>query len=260
MGSIDDFSYANGQLGFGYVADGTGHNNPMMATVLKRVFNEFNEQYELAHTNATFKSLEDYREFVEDQLMVLGNAIHTEPEPVVPEEPRRPGMTRMNEPTLKPAFSFAQIARLGDKRVLISAQYSDTMLLIKKADGSFDTTLASKIVDYGLGERNRKIEKVIRDTEVGPGDVIYGFSDGFGEFLTMKECQEIISANRDPGSIFTELKNKIIENGKNFVQGENTRQREKQVPSANGQKFTKFHLPHDKNFHDDISMFSLFVK
>lgn len=255
---IDDVAYADSTRGFGYVADGTGHNNSMMATVLNRVFANFNETYQSAYDSAALDSPEKSKNFVKDQLTFLGNAIHNEEE-AVQNDPKKPGMTHMNDGTLKPAFAFAQIVKIGDKSSLISVNYSDTMLLIKKADGSFDTSLAKPKTDYGLGERHRNVEKMITETALQPGDVVYGFSDGIGEFLTMQECQQIISKNSDPAMLLSELKAKIIENGKSFVQDPNDRERQKPTVSANSHKTTKFHDPEDRHFHDDISMFSLSV-
>lgn len=256
---IIDFSYANFERGFAYVTDGTGHNNPMMAKVLNRIFSEFNRNYEEAHKNAALESTEDYKGFVAEQLKNLGTLIHTEPEAVATLDPQRP-LTHMNEPTLKPAFSFVQVACIGEKRYLISLQMSDTTLLIKKADGSFDTSLSKEELPFGLGEKGLNITKSIKITEVAIGDVVYGFSDGIGEFLTMKECQDIISDNKTPITLLNELKDKVVEKGENYVKSDDDpKPREKSGLSANSQKRIKFHKPDDAHFYDDISIFRLLI-
>lgn len=269
---IDDVAYANGIYNFAYVADGTGHDNEMMSKVLNRIFSKFNQKYvtELKEEKKKFnlESQESFTNFVKKQLTELGDAIHNETEPVDVEDPKRP-ITHMQSETLKPAFSFAQIVKLDDKRLLVSAQFSDTLLLIKKADGSFDISLAKSGNDFGLGnqqpkdkddvvKRQKNTETTMKVTPLEVGDTVYGFSDGIGEFLTLEECQKIITDNQDPALLLSELKAKIIEKGSNFVQDPSQRNRQDGTKGANG-KSLKFHEPNDKHFVDDISMFSLAV-
>ena len=110
-------------------------------------------------------------------------------------------MTHLKDNTLKPAFSFAQIAKIDDQRKLFSVEFSDTMLLIKHADGSSErpNVLRGK-GNYGLGDNSHpsrlKIQVATTDVE---GDEVYGFSDGIGEFLSMAELQEIIANNQERG-------------------------------------------------------------
>lgn len=207
---IDDLAYANRFLGFGYVVDGSGHNNEMMATVLRIIFNDFNktyiEAYKEEYLTGSMKTGEEYRVFLQQQLNDLGNKIHEDPRQVL-NDPKQPG-THLDDPSLKPAMSFAQVVRLGKERVLVTAQFADTMLLIKKADGSFDSTIARNKSDGGVG--NRGDLPNVKEKTVSIGDVVYGMTDGIGEFLTLEECEKIISANKDPSLLMTEFKEAII--------------------------------------------------
>ena len=182
----------------------------------------------------------------------MGELIHTEPEQVLD----KPDMTHMYDGTLKPAFSFAQIAQVGDQRFLFASQCSDTMLLIKKSDRTFDTSLAVRRPDFGLGDMIGKSQRRIPTTRtpINAGDVVYGFSDGIGEFLTMEECQVIILKNEDPSLLLSELKAKIIEKG----DGVSGNQSVRGANGANGRSL-KFHNWDNRGLHDDISMFSLSV-
>jgi hypothetical protein len=262
---IVDFAHVNKEIGFGYVADGTGHNNPKMAPVLNRIFTDFNRNYQTAYKEEFGSSknpptLENYKNLVKNQLTQLGEIIHTEPEPVQDEKPNQPGFTRLDEPSLKPAFSFAQVVKVGEDRHLISAQFSDTILLIKHKDNTYDTTLAKKRDDVGLGDNRRKLTKagVCEDTPLQEGDIVYGLSDGIGEFLTMEELQELINKNTNPPELLQEIKNSIIKKGNNMPVDEFGR---KQIDgtSANGMGYIKGHDVKNSANHDDISLFMLEV-
>jgi hypothetical protein len=84
----------------------------------------------------------DYISLVKDQLDFLGKEIHNESCWVV-NHPRQSGMHTMKHGWLKPPFTLVQIVNLNEKRILISAQWGDTMLLVKKANGCFDTSLTN---------------------------------------------------------------------------------------------------------------------
>jgi hypothetical protein len=254
---IDDVSYADAKRGFGYVVDGTGHNNETMATVLDKIFTSFNKLYTSAYDEIEFNTSEEYQHFIQGQIQNLGLSIHNEPEPVL-DDPRKPGMTHMDDDTLKPAFSFAQLGKIGNQNILFSCQYSDTMILIKKANGNFDETLAKGVNgkardDFGIGTQNQRPSPVIATT-VEPGDIVYGFSDGIGEFLTLEECKECLSANIDPGTLLDELKEKILSRS-----GQTQPSFDQRIKAANG-KTLKYHDWDDKGLHDDISLFGLVVK
>ena len=118
----------------------------------------------------------------------------------------------------------------GDNRTLISAQYGDTMFMLKHAKNSTDekTTFydtetskrngsaignAEKITD-SEAKRNDKIKRDnISSLPVKAGDVVYIFSDGIGEFLSTEEIQDVLSSNVYPHLLLTEVKEKIIEKG-----------------------------------------------
>lgn len=258
---IDDVAYANPKIKFGYVADGTGHNNPLMAKILNRIFKKFNEDYEAAieQPENDLSDTEAWKSFVQKQLTTLGQAIHGEPEAVDELDPARP-LTHMSDGTLKPAFSFAQVIKSNGKRELISAQFSDTILLIKKADGTFDTSLATRRDDYGIGDPFRKLTKkgVVQVTEVEKGDIVFGFTDGIGEFLSMDELTTIINANQNVSTLLKELKEDIIQKGQT-IPSEDPHRRQRKGPSANQMGTIKLHDPVDPHNHDDISFFMLQV-
>jgi len=208
---VNDCAYVNAFYGFGYVADGTGHGNEMMAKVLNRLFADFNKEYIQANLSSSLQTRDEYRAFVEKQMKELGEKIDNEKEPVL-NDARRPEMTHMNDPTLKPAISFAQVAKIDEQRVLLSVQFGDTMLLIKKAEGGFDTSLAkSQFPNQGIGDA--PVLKAMQETVVAPGDIVYGFSDGIGEFLTLEECQKIIIANKDSSALMHEFRDAILNIG-----------------------------------------------
>jgi hypothetical protein len=231
-----------------------------MATVLNRIFSDFNEGYKQFFEESNPQNLEGYTDLIKQELTHLGTVIHEEPEPVREEDPMKPGLNYMSDGSLKPGFSFAQIAKIDDERKLISAQFSDTNLLIKKADGTFDTSLAVKRPDYGIGAPERKLTKVgvVQITDIQKDDVVYGFSDGIGEFLSMAELQAIILENVYPHVLLDELKEAIIAKGLEAVPDEHGRKQRTET-SANGMGYIKYHDPLAASNHDDISLFMLKV-
>jgi hypothetical protein len=206
-----DFSYADDARGFGYIASGT-------APVLEDIFAKFNEQYEFWFDNGRHLTVDT--EFVASQLLELGHEIHFGP------------IAALRARESKPAFGFAQVACVGkDARLLASFQFGNTMLLIQKKDGSWDTSLAASKANYGIGECSTRefhcsgndtkeilenIQQAGSVTPVGVGDIIYGFSSGVSTSLPMDELQQIITATYKRYGLDTErlleaLKTKILQ-------------------------------------------------
>lgn len=256
---IIDFSFASSS-GFGYVADGTGHNNKMMAPVLGRIFNKFNAKYQKALQKNVPETEDEFKAFIKSNLSELGRNIHNEPTQVL-SDPRKPTMTHLNDNTLKPAFSFAQVAQIDDKKKLFSVEFSDTMLLIKHANGTFERPeVRSSPGNYGLGDNShpKRLDIQVAVTDVEEGAEIYGFTDGIGEFLSIVELQNIILNNEDSRILLDELKAVIIEKGKPGVYDEHGRKEINEI-SANGGNFIKLHDANESSNYDDISMFMLKV-
>ncbi|MBS4169177.1 hypothetical protein [Parachlamydia sp. AcF125] len=131
---------------------------------------------------------------------------------------------------LHPAMSFAQPIRIGPHYYLLTVELADTLVAIKKANGTFDTSLVASRPDRGLGIGTIKVHATL----IGVGDTIIAFSNGIGEFLALEECKEIIS--RSPSSRLLEnFKIKIIEKGRAFTErtGEAKSRLEKDLISAN---------------------------
>lgn len=255
---IVDFSYANLTSGFGYVADGTGHNNPLMAPVIGRIFNDFNAKYQKALKKEKPVKDTEWKAFIKQQLTQLGQTIHKEPQPVL-NDPKKPSMTHLSDNTLKPAFSFAQIANCGGQRKLFYAQFSDTILLIRKSNGEFDISLAQKKPeDYGLGDNSTPKRRNIQvgSIDLNEEDEVFGFSDGIGEFLEIEQLEQVINNNQDRTQLLTEIKERIIEEGNKGIVDEHGRKEMKGV-SANGMGVIKFHDPNNSKNYDDISLFML---
>lgn len=196
-----DFSYSNKKLGFGYVVDGSGHNNPVMQPVLKDLVDNFTQSYETALESQLFTSIESAQQFLESHLKQFGKTLSDDRRPI------KKSYT-FEDASYHPAMSFAQTIRIGSNHYLLSVELADTMLIIKKANGTFDTSLINPRPDFGLGSGVINVCA----TPISPGDTIIGFSDGIGEFLTLEECKEIISGNSSP-ELLEAFKRKIIEKG-----------------------------------------------
>lgn len=253
LGNVD-FSYANKKLGFGYIIDGAGHDNIHMAMVLNKMLTGFNKSYKNALRSQTFDTVESARQFLADELNKLANTLASNRRIIDPN-----GST-FEDRGYHPAMSFAQTIKIGSQYHLLSAELSDTMLIIKKANGTFDTSLIEKREDLGLGSGTINVKV----TPLARGDTIIGFSDGVGEFLTLKECKEII-LKIHPLDLLTAsrllaiFKNKIIEKGEEFTARSNNEGREEKIQSANHSNYIKYHTFDRKDRHDDIGMFTLTV-
>lgn len=243
-----DFCYANAKLGFGYVLDGSGHNNSLMQPVLEKLLNSFNQSYELALKEQSFEDLNSAQQFVQAQFESLAQKMQEDKSIVSSNY-----SFTLSDPSMQPAISFVQIVVIDHKFYVLSFDLGDTALIIKKADDSFDHSLNIKKGNIGLG--SGKIE--IKIAPIQSGDTIYGFSDGIGEFLTLEEIEEIILNN--PSDLIGKFKKTIIEKGKMF-RGQ-VDYREEKLLTGNQKSTIKYHTFNSEMpaYHDDIGLFSLAV-
>jgi hypothetical protein len=247
-----DFSYSNRRLGFGYVVDGAGHNNPYMQPVLQELLRKFTQSYEQALESRKFKTIESAQQFLTDQLGQLARTLTSDSRPI------HKNSHTFEDLSYHPAISFAQTIRIGSSYYLLSVELADTMIVIKKANGTFDTSLATSRPDFGLGSGTINVHI----TPISPGDTIIGFSDGIGEYLTLEECTEIISSSM-PSNLLENFKDKIIDKGKEFTKrvSDTSMRREEDIQSANQSRYIKYHTfdVASPRYHDDISLFALTV-
>lgn len=247
-----DFSYSNRRLGFGYVVDGAGHNNPYMQPVLQELLRKFTQSYEQALESRKFKTIESAQQFLTDQLGQLARTLTSDSRPI------HKNSSTFEDLSYHPAISFAQTIKIGSSYYLLSVELADTMIVIKKANGTFDTSLATSRTDFGLGSGTINVHT----TPISPGDTIIGFSDGIGEYLTLEECTEIISSSM-PSNLLENFKDKIIDKGKEFTKrvSDTSMRREEDIQSANQSRYIKYHTfdVASPRYHDDISLFALTV-
>jgi hypothetical protein len=256
-----DFSYVNSNLKFGYVVDGSGHNKPQMVLVLNSLLDNFIVSYCKEINSQNFTSIEDARDFVKNQLEKLGSNIDADNRSV------NDNKDTLAANNLKPAISFAQVIKIDNQFHLLSVQCSDTNLIIKRSDGTFDTSLLERRDDVGLGDKTHGGCSV-KCLSVNSDDLIIGFSDGIGEFLHLDELEEIITSTTHTKDLLENLKNKIIAKGILFSQEyaedpEKLKSRALQLPqgkkTASQARWIKYHTFDKGNCHDDISLFTLIV-
>jgi hypothetical protein len=275
-----DFSYANKKLGLGYVVDGSGHNHPLMKEVLGEILDKFNRSYEQEFTSRNFEGIASIKEFLKSKLINLGETIKENNQPIkISEHKLQEGNVKKELYYLKdylPGMSLAQVVKINDQHHLLSIEFSDTALIIKKADGSFDTSLLKKRDNFGVGDvRGKNVE--VRVTEIGPGDQIIGFSDGIGEFLTLDEWQEVVKNTKDTEHLLGNFKEKILskkweEAHQNWLERDDEKERDRftefdigkhqeNIESVNKNKFIKYCEPFSEEDDrvDDISLFILTV-
>ena len=258
-----DFSYVNQKLGFGYVVDGAGHNNPLMQPVLKNILDEFNQSYEEAFAHQKFITIDDAKGFIESQFIELAQKVKQNGSKIE-ESGTLDYICTLADASYQPAMSFAQIVKINSQYHLLTLEIGDTMMLIKKADEKtgrvdIDASLVAKRLNLGLG--NGTI--VIRAIPISRKDTIIGFSDGIGEFLTLDECKEIISRSQ-PSDLLANFKSKIIQKGETFKKEDEAERgrREVLIESANKHAYVKFHTfdEDSPSYHDDISLFILTIR
>ena len=251
-----DFSYVNRDLGFGYVVDGSGHNNPQMQRVLEDILLRFNKKYEQEIARQKFNSPEEAQAFLLRTFNELGTTLVEDVRPVKGEE------TLANS-SFQPAISFAQIVTVNKwfkkKQFLVSFELADGVLLIRKANGQFDESLVVAKENFGLGAvQVRAAPERILQAKVTPlekGDTVIGFTDGIGEFLTLPECEAVIRQTPSSTGLLQAFKNKIIAKGKAFKS--TGPHRDVKETSANCSKYTKYHSPDSPTYCDDMSLFVL---
>ena len=113
-----------------------------------------------------------------------------------------------------PALMFAQVVKIGNERYLLSAHMADAALYIKTKNG-WETT--SPQPDVGFGSNGLAAGEInlpkVEFRKVSPGDVLVGFTDGIGEFISKAECIETLNSNRAPERLLQEFQQKIINKG-----------------------------------------------
>lgn len=256
---IVDFSYVNHDLHFGFVADAAGHNEPVMKPVFDDIMNTFIKKYEEALKKQTFKDIQEAGNFVREQMSQLAETIKADRRPIKPEGIGKTGNTlfgySFGDSSYHPAMSFAQVVNINSQRVLLHVNFADTSLLIRRADGSFNSSLIVKGNNIGVGSAKVDVKGFV----VKSGDLIIGFSDGIGEFLTLEECQEVIVATKNPQDLLEGFKKKIIEKGEQFTK-EHPTERNRVVDgieSASKATYMKYHDKTAAAYIDDISLFTL---
>lgn len=198
---VCDFAHNDRVLGFSYVFDGTGHGNSKMRAALQPILRRFRESYSKEFPkNATVDQVEQY---MKERLSAAAKEIAST-RTVVDE---RGGELR--DATNYPAMSVSQVVRDGDKRYLLTAIKDDSMVVIKKKDGTLVpiTSRADRSQGLGSGQIN-----IIR-TELALGDEVFQFTDGIGEFLTLAEFKKVVSENRDRTQLLGAFETAIKEKG-----------------------------------------------
>ena len=258
-----DFAYVNQKMGFGFVVDGSGHNNALMARTIDQLFNEFVDDYEtkLAKEGLFFSSYADQRALHRWKKVLNHQLSHLEKKISENTIDLTDGRSMANDNSFHPAFSFAQVVKLSSgMRYLLSAQAADTCLLILKADGNYDTSLLANNtgnsgIGYCLGENPLNKHVTLVQTALDEGDTIVGFSDGIGDFVKMTDFKKILEEN--PPNFMQRLKNHILEEGADYTEEERNVKLPEGELTVSGRKYLKYHSYDKASLHDDISLFVL---
>ncbi len=249
---IVDHTYVNPKLGFAFVVDHTGHSKPDQKEGFDNAFSQYFEESNQGYQDALneeideFKTVEDVKNFMTGQIRAFS--------------------IKNENHVLSDPYTFAQLVKIRGKKHLVVQHAGDCMILIKRQNGEIEKVRMSTDKG-GLGG---KFE--ITDVKVHSGDEIFGFSDGIGDFMTKDQVEKIIEENINRESLLSEFKKKIIQEGEKFYAENETlaerKAKRKKIEDGKikignkifgGKNNLKYHDPEDKNFHDDISLFTFEV-
>lgn len=239
-----DFSYVNSSFGCAFVLDGAGHNKPARKQIQDPIIAEFISDYTSSLGDFHFDKFEEIQKFVQEKINAFG--------------------TKFNKDLadFAPALMFAQVVKFGNERYLLTAHMADAALYIKTQNG-WETSSPQPDVGFGSNGFARGAINLpeVKFRKVSPGDVLVGFTDGIGEFISKTECIEILNTNQNPSNLLREFQQKIINKGNEHAE-KVKRGGQEDGEAANGGKTIKFHDPDPRNpqDHDDISLFYLKVE
>ena len=155
------------------------------------------------------------------------------------------------------ASLFAHVMTTPNGSYLYTAQYADCCYLVLNPDKSA-TIIPECSQSQGMLPRGNYVTQ--RFAPIAPGSIVFGYSDGIGEFLTGDEVESIVRDNIDYG--LEQTKNALINKIKEYPKADfddrtdETRLRASR-PSQPCKKFDPSGT--DAQCVDDISMFVLRV-
>ncbi len=245
---ILDLAYHDTKSGFGCVVDGTGHNNPRMRTALKEHFDPFIKKYSEGLSNDGPTTQEKATQYFKDRFIDLNKQfkdkdLTTNKVKVYPLKKQctdidnDPQLGTFLDSTYRPAMSFAQLVRVQDQLILLTAQAGDTMIVVEMLNGELRTTQKSS--HQGVGDK-----VPVQSFDITGAKRVIGFSDGIGEFMTFEELKEIITTTASD-QLFNRLKEKAISD----------RAVDSSALAANGAYFKAY----EKDNQDRVDDMSLFV-
>lgn len=209
---ILDLAYCDPALGFGCVVDGTGHNNPRMQEALREHFDPFMRSYAegLAAHSSTLEEATQYFNKSMHLLNIQFNNpnLSANKKKVYPTDKHNEAFENDKilgtflDSTYKPAMSMAQVVRVEDRWMLLTAQAGDTMIVVEMPDGEIRRTQRSSHMGVGDG---LKVELF----DITGAKRVIGFSDGIGEFMTFAELTEIITTTESE-DLFEKLKDQAV--------------------------------------------------
>lgn len=228
-----DFAYANAQHGFGFILDGSGHNDIDMAKALNPLYETF-----CKYTPSNAKTLAEHKAAFVKQVSSFATAVY-----------QNETLNKLGRgyPSTCPAAVFAQIVEVDAERLLLYVQCADSSILIQRRNGE---VIGSRTTDdYGLGDKTKTIESLLQAIPLQPYDRVIGISDGIGEFLTLEQCKEILNGYKqnEGASLLDAFKNAVIAS-KNESNEKGVTGRTVKIHDASPQK---------RSNHDDISLFVL---
>ncbi len=213
---IADLVYCDPDKGFACVVDGTGHNNSRMRNALKEHFDPFIANYTDALSNGLETTREGAQTFFESQMGTLDELFKdsqslTNKRKVCKENEEGAyaadrALGTFQDPTFKPAMSFVQLVSSGDRLLLFTAQKSDTAIFMEDVTGQL--TLLRSTQGGGLGDPDEPLK--VESHDVTNAMRVILISDGIGEFLTLKQLQQITQSTPNSEELFPKLKEAVM--------------------------------------------------
>lgn len=158
-----------------------------------------------------------------------------------------------------PAALFAQVFTTPVGTFLYTSQYADCCYLVIKPDGQYEWTKENNnslgMVSAGKSYERTALENMI---PLELGSIVFGFSDGIGEFLTKEEIQTILSNHLNDGAdvVQSKIKEAIAAHPKiDYEDKEDVSRQRASNPKRDCKKFDPAGV--DVMCVDDISFFIL---
>lgn len=203
----NDFPYIESKHAIGIIIDGVGHNNPQSRSILGQAVLKWISA-SIVQLQERLTTVEQGKKFLVKALELFQESLKASSD----QELNDRGDTFLNSQA-HPAMSCALIINENGNKKLLYVHFADTMLVIKRANGTIDILKSPrKNLGIGPGMLERISPQMIETLSVSMGDQIYGFSDGIGEYFSeegFKEALESVS-DKSPQEIVGNLIHRIM--------------------------------------------------